>query len=154
MYCEKYNYHLSPGNLIRVHFNLHIGRWVIAGKTAAGWRTVHNCDAVILRGARPLVSLSTLERLRAAGKRMVCARVEGLLEEYIDHCLPDHPPAGILNSDGEIPAVKTVSFNPYSGRDYFSYSDGTKFDGCRRVYFAPKLPDVKAPRGARMFQVD
>ena len=144
MYCEKHAYHLQAGATVRVHFNLHLGRWVIAGKTAKGWRTVHNADAVCLGNARPLVSLATLASLRAAGKRKVCARIEGTLISCKEYASPQ-----AFNTAG----FRAVRFNPYEKDCFFYADDGGEFTGGRKIFFAPKLPEVKTPRGARMYQV-
>ena len=138
----KYDIGLDCGQRVRVHFNLQRGEWVIAARVPGiqGWRTVHNCDTVILDNCRAVVSDAGVKRVCAQQVRSVCARIEGTLVA-IDTDLPD----------SALP--RRISFNPYRAST-FTTDDGAPWEQGDTVYFAKKRATDVAPRGARCYESD
>jgi hypothetical protein len=70
---------LRPGEMVRVYWNLHRGRWSIQAKRDGHWRVLDRRSAVSLEDATWKVSAKGRERVRREQRKVVHAFAEGRL---------------------------------------------------------------------------
>ena len=110
------------GDPVRVHKNLHNGKWSVRMKIPSkGWRVVAHVDSITIANAVPKCSISGAQRVRDRGVRAVVACIEGVFVSFSDKV------------DGGL-ACDAIHFNPFRS-DHFTHIDGSVFNACKTAIF-------------------
>jgi hypothetical protein len=127
---------MTPGTLVRVHFNLHKLTWSVRTRVPGkGWRVSGNVDSIRLRDARPVCG--SCVRIRQKGVRAVVACIEGTVV-----------------ADGASDGMRRLHFNPFRSDTFHldrERPEATRWDGGSEVQFMPTLPGAAKGTGARCF---
>jgi hypothetical protein len=134
---------LKLNSPVRVHFNLHTGRWSVSRKDIpgkSGYRVVKSVDRAILANAIP--HCGSVETIRRHNRRRVVASISGTLIGYDD--IGDQ-----VTDPGDLTPIR---YNPHRSR-YFHLSDydGDIFVGGPRVEFHRTPSNAPKGTGARAF---
>ena len=132
----------------RVYRNLNNGRWSLKQQVAGKWIVVGHCEACVIDGALPFVSIKSRTRCVAKKQREVHAWVEGTLSRMpsgfvsfqgrpVSHRGMASDPFDAYYDQGWVEgnlSRSIVTYHPFE-RDCFFYYSGLEYTGSRYAVF-------------------
>lgn len=123
----------------RVYRNLNNGKWSIQQRIAGKWVVVGHCDACVIDGALPFVSLKSRTRLVAKRQRGVHVWIEGNLSRMPSGFVPfqnrtvDHWVISNRGFTTHIPPYNAhcslVTYQPFERDCFYHVSHGGEYHG-------------------------
>ena len=109
----------EPNAKVFVYFNLHKHVWSVKALSGAHkGKVVAHTETLVLQDVEPRVSEAGRQRVIQEKRKNVHAGLVGRLVSF---------------ADGQLPASRAISYNPYKMASFYYKDDESRFDGANEV---------------------